>query len=393
MDIHFCDLCNESIPASDLARGAAVRRNERIVCRHCEAAMSAAGTPEQAARVAASARARAGGANPPAAQEHARAVTDDRAQAPLRAVERGRSRAALWVASLAFGLGLLAVGGVLVGGLVLRDRIEADRRARGQEDARMARVAELESARVEGRLAQRLGALEGAQTDLRAAESELRSRADDQAARANETLDELRAAVAGLAARLDRLDALPEQVARFGGELGTVAAAQPDLFAEFRGLRERVAELERGAPAVAAGNAGADPPTAPQNLGWQSVLSDLESPNAGTRWEAVQRLGDTRDAAVVPHLSAHMDDDDLFVRMAVARILGDLGSLAGVPALIDGLEDPEPSVREAAVVSLRSLTGRDFRFDPIGRSADRAKRVKAWRIWWEKEGVALSAAE
>ena len=40
MNLYFCDLCNESIPQSDLDLGRAVRRNERLICAACEGAMS-----------------------------------------------------------------------------------------------------------------------------------------------------------------------------------------------------------------------------------------------------------------------------------------------------------------------------------------------------------------
>jgi len=40
MNVFFCDLCNESIPQADLDLGRAVRRNERLICAACEAAMS-----------------------------------------------------------------------------------------------------------------------------------------------------------------------------------------------------------------------------------------------------------------------------------------------------------------------------------------------------------------
>ncbi len=40
MKIHFCDLCNESVPEGDLAAGKAFRRGGRIVCATCDALMS-----------------------------------------------------------------------------------------------------------------------------------------------------------------------------------------------------------------------------------------------------------------------------------------------------------------------------------------------------------------
>ena len=38
----------------------------------------------------------------------------------------------------------------------------------------------------------------------------------------------------------------------------------------------------------------------------------------------------------------------------------------------------------SSVVSLRSITGRSFKFDPGAKEVDRAKRIKAWRDWWKK---------
>jgi hypothetical protein len=40
MDIHFCDLCNESVPQSDLDLGRAFVRRGRVVCASCERAMT-----------------------------------------------------------------------------------------------------------------------------------------------------------------------------------------------------------------------------------------------------------------------------------------------------------------------------------------------------------------
>jgi HEAT repeat protein len=122
---------------------------------------------------------------------------------------------------------------------------------------------------------------------------------------------------------------------------------------------------------------------------WSRWVAELASPDSGTRWQAVQALGDTDDPEVVPHLVPMLDDSDIFVRMAACRHLGDLGSVAAIPALIDTLEDEEASVREAALVSLRSLSGQSIPFDPLARDGDRSKRVKAWRDWWEQAAKEL----
>ena len=40
MRIHFCDLCNESVPQSDLDEGRAFLRKGRVVCARCDRSMS-----------------------------------------------------------------------------------------------------------------------------------------------------------------------------------------------------------------------------------------------------------------------------------------------------------------------------------------------------------------
>jgi HEAT repeat protein len=81
-----------------------------------------------------------------------------------------------------------------------------------------------------------------------------------------------------------------------------------------------------------------------------------------------------------------LKDDDVFVRMATARVLGELGSLGAAGALIDALGDAEILVREAAVVSLRLVTGKRFGFDPLGKEGDQMKAQGAWSKWLEKQG-------
>ena len=69
----------------------------------------------------------------------------------------------------------------------------------------------------------------------------------------------------------------------------------------------------------------------------------------------------------------------------------DLRGRTAIPGLIDTLEDEEASVREAALVSLRALSGQNIPFDPLARDGDRSKRVKAWRDWWEEASKELLA--
>jgi HEAT repeat protein len=114
------------------------------------------------------------------------------------------------------------------------------------------------------------------------------------------------------------------------------------------------------------------------------LVKGLESANAGDRWTAVQSLGETRDPMVAEYLLPRLKDADIFVRMATARVLGDLGSTKAIPALIEALEDSETPVREAAYVALCTVSKKNLPFDALADSSERARRVKAWQDWWKK---------
>jgi uncharacterized coiled-coil protein SlyX len=155
---------------------------------------------------------------------------------------------------------------------------------------------------------------------------------------------------------------------------------------DLRALTARLLSLETAPPAPPP--AVAEPVKAPDASvpAWTSLLEGLKSDNNSVRWEAVTGLGATKDLATVPHLVPMLKDLDVFVRMATARVLGEMQAKAAIPDLIEALEDGETAVREAAYIALRTITGKDLKFDPQAVDAERAKRVKAWREWWKKEG-------
>ncbi|TAJ16825.1 MAG: HEAT repeat domain-containing protein, partial [Planctomycetota bacterium] len=159
------------------------------------------------------------------------------------------------------------------------------------------------------------------------------------------------------------------------------------LAAENVRLAQELAAAREAARAVAPAAADAASPDEPE---WMALVRLLQDPSPTERWSAVDGLGRVLaggEAAVVTHLLPMLKDSDTFVRMVAARIFGDAKTVDAVGALIDALEDPEPSVREAALVALRNITARDHGFDPLASEADRAKKVKAWREWWKKAAV------
>jgi len=151
-----------------------------------------------------------------------------------------------------------------------------------------------------------------------------------------------------------------------------------------RSLSDKMTVLE-SAPAPAVAETSATVAAGASEAPWHLQLAGLKSDKNSTRWEAVTALGATKDPETVPYLAPMLKDADLFVRMATARVLGDMQAKAAVPALIDALEDGESAVREAVNLALRAITNKDFKFDPMAIEAERARRVKAWRDWWKKE--------
>lgn len=394
MDIQFCDLCNESVPEGDLETGRAYFRKGRLICRDCDHAMGGAdagaggaGVPDTLPDDLSGGAARARTAAPPG---------NVPAGAPVRAGGGGAGGVVL---------GLLAIAFSGTAAWLLVERIDG-----------------LEATNNAGRLAL-ASALENLQDDQRALEAGLAERfeaadrraADRDAEGAAETiarLEELRDELAGFAEReeavagaLDALDqrlvasetAADERVAPLSAQL---ARFEEDVLL----FKDRLIDLEENLRLLSAGGpfvspavplpVGSNPGAAPGRVlagdegakPWAPLLADLQSDNAGIRLDAVYSLGETGDPGVVPHLVPMLKDEDLFVRMATARMLEDLQARLAVPALIDALEDEQSAVREAAVVALRKLTDEDFGFEPVASPADRGKRVKQWRDWWKKHG-------
>jgi hypothetical protein len=384
MQIHFCDLCNESVPQTDLDAGRAARIKGRVVCARCDAAMNHAMDAHR----------RAVGAMPSSAAEWDARAGEGASSAPL-ASAIGRADA-LPSTSAGSVVGVVLASIALLFAVAtwahLLGRVEEGEEARGVEDRTLGERIELamreartqsEEARAwVGSAREAAGALQGS---LRALEERLASsdRAQaESAARSGTALAEARE-------RLAALEELVAVIARRGGELEAAHARELEMSSAVGALSEHLATLELESARAAEANV----PSAPEAPIWWPLVAKLASSRFDDRWEAVQALGETRDPAVVPHLVPLLKDVEIFVRMATARVLGLLSTLEGVPALIDALEDAESSVREAAWLSLTALAGRDIAFDAFAKEAERKKSVRAWREWWEKEGARALEAE
>jgi hypothetical protein len=390
MQIHFCDLCNESVPESDLEQGRAFLRKGRVVCASCDAAMSAAsaGAPTEVSTASVVAEAPP---NPPAPLAPATAS----APAPAPHVHpHAHPHRAPSNSGAGIAVGLVAILLVFVLGYWIGDQLsQVQHRLGGIETTQNDQKGELAAGR---------DRLVRAQTDI-ADDAErraldLRATLDAKVAAAAEQ-DRAAAArvdtqLAAFQGKLDELQRAFGQVGRHDAELvalGKRCATLSDELAELRRTLEASA-AESAQAAASEGASGAHTPK-PAQPAWFPLLEQLNSKRASERWQAMTALAETRDPAVAPHLVPGLRDEDVFNRMATARMLGDLASPVAVPALIETLNDANASVRDAAYLALRSITKRDFPFNAHSDDeADRAKKVKVWEDWWKKDGSKLLGA-
>ncbi|HVS11719.1 MAG TPA: HEAT repeat domain-containing protein [Planctomycetota bacterium] len=400
MKVHFCDLCNESVPQSDLDAGRAVLRKGRVICARCEALMtaedeaSAAGRAEPSASAplppitvgtagpgpASEAHAAPGGATPPA---HAPAHPSHAALAAARSRGGGA------------GVGLALIAILLAAGLGfwLSDRIQqGEREAHAREE------------RVRTALALSISQLDRAQRAIEQASAEFkgvvagqlessRARIDQAIQSAAETSRRVEERLAGFDASLAEIREGFGVLQRHDQELVRLQQRYSSLEDGMREAARTLAALEEASiePGSAAQEPLPTPPAAPPM--WMGLVKQLSDPSNSVRWQAVMALGETRDPEVVPWLVGSLKDTDIFVRMATARMLEDLGSTKAIPSLIETLNDGESAVREAAYHALVKLSRKDLPFDPASEdSSERSRRIKAWQEWWKKEKDRIDGA-
>lgn len=376
MNIYFCDICNESVPQSDLDGGKAFRRGERVVCASCDQAMS---NEEEGGDAAQAAESTPGESDAPKESDEVAAQAPETAPEPLAAKpERGRQ---------ASGFSSCLIGLLFVF-LVSSLAVNALLWVKGDQ-ARASLIASVDS------LERGDAAFSARFSDL---QTNIARQSYEKDANVKETIQSMGGVMdekmANLGSRLGRNENAVEALRQASAEdrrvletgvkgandaAGVASKATESMQEDVGYLTDRVVALEEVLEGGITNDGGSNGGRQPS---WVSHLPELKDASAGNRWNAVTILGDTDDPRVVPYLLPMLSDQDVFVRMATARVLGDLGSAAAIPGLIDALSDGQAAVREAAVVALRLLSGRDYRFDPLGKEGDRKKAQNSWRKWW-----------
>ena len=354
LEVYFCDICNASVPQPDLESGVALRVKGRVVGGCCLREIR-----EQAT------------GSSPAASPSAEASGSGKAAGGQRS---GLASVALvMVAAVAGGTLFLdwrfaqEVGGVDQRMSALNGRVaEQQDRLRGIEE-RVARTV------TGGDLSVLRGAMADLRTGMDDSVGSLRGQMEGLDGRVESMTRGLSDVRSAQVRHMSGVERLSDELRLLGQEVaGLAAMPRPEP-------RDSDGFEEDPLPVAAAEAAGAGLPA--EIAHHVSKLSDADP---GTRFEAVDKLIQSRNPAVLDGLVEMTKDADPFVRRLTVEGLGDFRSAVSVDALLVALADPEGIVRDAAYNSLRKLTNQSIPFDPDGKKDARRNAQRRWQDWWAK---------
>jgi HEAT repeat protein len=111
-------------------------------------------------------------------------------------------------------------------------------------------------------------------------------------------------------------------------------------------------------------------------------LLELQATDAAERAGAAEAIGFLRAYDAAPQLVRLLRDPASVVRREAALSLAWCGDRKSIDALLDGLDDPDWSVRQGAAVALGNLTGMRWPYDGLADSDTRHAQAARWRAWW-----------
>ena len=344
-EVTFCDLCGASVPAADLASGAAARTNDKIVGACCLGGLRTGAAPV----VGTAAAPRSAG---------------------------GDSRLIL--------VAVVLLAAVAVATIFLDHRLATSETAALERHARLVQIQRSDSEVLQ---------TVGVDMDGTARRADV-----DELARGVKTVED--AMRAGEERSRQELDQLRQEVTALRQELRTAQAATIDYRPLFDDLRQQLhrqattlADLRSAAVAPATPREAAAEPTPPavpdEVPGLPAELAEhvqrLRADDPAIRFEAVDELARSRDPRVLPHLVTMIRDPDSYVRRVTMDGLVGFRAVEAVDALLIGLGDADEYVRDTAWRSLRELTGQKIAFDASNPSKDvRARGQQRWQEWWDK---------
>ena len=354
LEVYFCDLCNESVPASDLDAARAVRVEDRVVGACCVAKLNPTAPPRPAS-------------------------------SPQAAGTTGRGGGVF--------LGVLLLVGIAAAATFLDWRIA--------DEAKLAKAGVTRLTELLGETSRRLAAVEDALAKT-AGRAEI--------AMLTPKFASLETGIEGFGRSLQKHAGLIDGLGDVLTEVQRSARTrEAELLAALNELRSSVDATNRDLAAMraaprpapgAVGDASSSVPERPVAVARptadalppeleHSVLA-LTDEDPGTRFAAVDKLVRSRDLRVVGPLAAAAKDNNAFVRRLTVDGLREFKHVDAVDALLVALADQESVVRHTAHASLCALTRQRFEFDPDANPSSRASSQRRWQDWWNNNRASFA---
>ena len=338
-EVHFCNLCDQSIPLAEIETGRSVRIGDRVLCGQCRDVVARA-VPG---------RAGGGGAFWPAVLAllgwGAAALVWFDARS-----ERGELQAAL-------------------------DGLAATSRAQGEEQSdELQRIGDA----LNEKLALQQSAVAALQDGQSRLEGELRTKVGDLQ-QSFDAWSEYPAEQERMLARLSQLEA----------GLSVVEDRQRAQRSTQESMRDELGRIGDRMERVAAATAQENPADSPFSPEVSGLLRKLQDDDPEVRYSTLEKLAALQDERLLPHLYPLLADPYEFTRFLAAHTFGDWDAQPAVPHLIEALLDEVGFVREAAVRSLRRVTGQNFGYDHETDAEKRRRGYEAWKTWWDANGEAF----
>lgn len=361
VEVSFCDLCGESVPAADISAQLAIHHNGKTIGRCCLAtlrstlAAAAVDAPSGATMAKFGSNADGGSSVSPAGSSVG-----------------SRNLTVAMVMVVAF------VGGVLfLDGRLLRleeSFLEASRetstRQKGDSDALLALSIKADGFATRSEVA----AVMSEAADLATALTAFREVAADRQSSFDQEIDGLRSQLRdGMAKTVDYRPLFEDLRQR-----------QTRLLTSIEGLR--------GLPSDQPVSADPPPMDLPEVQKPMVDLPDalaenvrkLAAADPAVRFEAVDMLAESKDLRVLSYLLPLAKDPDAFVRRLTVEGLREFSKAETVDTLIEALRDQDENVCDTAWRSLRDLTNQKLRFDASASLDARRRAAKVWQDWWSK---------
>lgn len=350
MKIYFCDMCNESIPLTDIKDNQAVTIKGKIYCRNCnplkEMEQKITGTPSS----------------------------------PFASV------LTILVAVL-----LVAVSAVI--GYLIWERsgqeIQYATADALQEANGLVQHLQNELGGIGEELVKLQNKIDGQGTNLSKMDSELVViRGDVSGLKSEfESMTPNFETVTNVRKRLDALDVLQ---GGFSTTLTDLKSRIGDYGARLADLESRIESLAAGGGIPRVGVVGDEeetPGSTKESPELQAIKKKLASKDDGERFEAVFEVLDNRIKEALPYVVPLIEDPDPFVQIGAMQSVGEFLYMEALPSLVKVLRDPDVTVRDEALRQLIRMTGQNnLNFNVRGSESEREKAVRKWEKWLKESG-------